>query len=166
MFLFILKIEGISRPKLHSNTSHVLIYRIMALTELFSSWNSNTSHVLIYRLLMFLLPGIWANSNTSHVLIYPVRYCALSGLSRIQIHLMFLFIVSYRWCSLFFWCIQIHLMFLFIFWIGVYRDFWFLIQIHLMFLFILTERFSKSSKNHSNTSHVLIYLRRFTRYFF
>ena len=94
MFLFILKIEGISRPKLHSNTSHVLIYRIMALTELFSSWNSNTSHVLIYRLLMFLLPGIWANSNTSHVLIYPVRYCALSGLSRIQIHLMFLFITA------------------------------------------------------------------------
>ncbi len=103
----------------------------------------------------------------------------ISSLTRIQIHLMFLFIMlplsfsmqptSFKYISCSYlsrrnlgnvrrFIIQIHLMFLFIA-DERERRFRFHIQIHLMFLFIILHRHSPFFKSDSNTSHVLIYHR-------
>ena len=105
-------------------------------------------------------------------------------LSRIQIHLMFLFIhcfVDFRgrlnysntshvliyrgnlFLSSLAVIIQIHLMFLFI--LGEFRRYYInkLIQIHLMFLFINFYGQDVYEKSNSNTSHVLIYQFLWTR---
>ena len=83
-----------------------------------------------------LLVQLDSYSNTSHVLIYPKSFVISPVDSKIQIHLMFLFILPclrYPFPHL---LIQIHLMFLFINtgWEEVSKDGQ--IQIHLMFLFI------------------------------
>ncbi len=75
----------------HSNTSHVLIYRLFPAFLCFLVAYSNTSHVLIY-----LYPAFYRNPRTTF------KYISCSYLSNrvqrknscgdIQIHLMFLFI--------------------------------------------------------------------------
>ena len=119
--------------------------------------NSNTSHVLIYLSRSMLLTMFGTNSNTSHVLIYPRRFSTAASTSAIQIHLMFLFIVTksggtvrafeFKYISCSYLSveyskkiqplrIQIHLMFLFILVLCFSVSSVKRIQIHLMFLFI------------------------------
>ena len=99
----------------YSNTSHVLIYLKEASNTSVEMQHSNTSHVLIYLIHILYLLQCLLHSNTSHVLIYQsvyngtytvyrFKYISCSYLSktsyvnrsvfcRIQIHLMFLFIL-------------------------------------------------------------------------
>ena len=162
MFLFIRrKQKQTGWLEQNSNTSHVLIYRILwnwsrtifviqiHLMFLFIKYfkngdsimkYSNTSHVLIYQLKVITMIQAEYNSNTSHVLIYPYLLGINSRDGQIQIHLMFLFIrVLKQLLQMFADIIQIHLMFLFIFSNVFLYTHTIYIQIHLMFLFIGTH---------------------------
>ncbi len=75
---------------------------------------SNTSYVLIYLGSSSVMLCLLSYSNTSYVLIYPIPFCRKCGVNKIQIHLMFLFIMQRGFICQEEVQIQIHLMFLFI----------------------------------------------------
>ena len=135
MFLFIVvALFELIRP-FHSNTSHVLIYRMFFFKRFYWKKNSNTSHVLIYLPVYRATTLENRHSNTSHVLIYHRGTAGSDRCHKIQIHLMFLFIKERKYI----YKIRIQ------------------IQIHLMFLFIIGGKKMAAGFSDSNTSHVLIY---------
>ena len=124
---------------IHSNTSHVLIYRTQYPGYSETCNNSNTSHVLIYleqadtteifeQLFKYISCSYLSDRRRTAVTTglefkyISCSYLSLSGkfcqfgYDAIQIHLMFLFIISPLERFPKSVSIQIHLMFLFIFW--------------------------------------------------
>ena len=120
----------------NSNTSHVLIYLIQTYNFTKRLFYSNTSHVLIYLIRSLRMELIITYSNTSHVLIYRCQLPKCHFRTAIQIHLMFLFIVSIFFLNTWYPCYSntSHVL--------IYPDF-----------YIPKTR----QKLNSNTSHVLIY---------
>ena len=81
--------------KCHSNTSHVLIYLVLAVPE---RRFFNLFKYISCSYLSVVSIGAASNipySNTSHVLIYRIQGFSFRICSAIQIHLMFLFIRRY-----------------------------------------------------------------------
>ena len=140
----------------HSNTSHVIVYPLPAADKLRDRiFKYISCYCLSHgRLAAALLEG---NSNTSHVIVYPCCRCLWKSSTRIQIHLMLLFILSsgsmvisgglFKYISCY--CLSP---------CGVGRFYLNVIQIHLMLLFISWPRCCCSAFWDSNTSHVIVYL--------
>ena len=105
----------------YSNTSHVnlypnvgspimettqiqihlmLIFILIASASFSSMHHSNTSHVNLYHIRSLFVASSDTNSNTSHVNLYPALLLQGTVSSRIQIHLMLIFIVHLLICFL------------------------------------------------------------------
>ena len=141
--------------QLHSNTSHVIVYRRSGLAPLGDSGiqihlmllfitigikifltpkNSNTSHVIVYLCGFDFLQSSVCHSNTSHVIVYLVPYSRYTGS------------ISFKYISCY--CLsQLHRR----------KRNNAGIQIHLMLLFIKPLRGIHPRVAHSNTSHVIVY---------
>ena len=138
---------------------YISCYCLSSAQRTLTAWNrySNTSHVIVYRFRKKIQRSEQHNSNTSHVIVYLVRIYSGRIPSRIQIHLMLLFIHISRRIEpntinsntshvivyppptlhhLSALLIQIHLMLLFILNAGIVFPAGAKIQIHLMLLFI------------------------------
>ena len=70
MLLFIPVPRLILPGKLHSNTSHVIVYPAHGLVPFMENY-SNTSHVIVYRDKRADVVAMEIYSNTSHVIVYP-----------------------------------------------------------------------------------------------
>ena len=164
--------------RIHSNTSHVIVYRsghisdtgfhhiqihlmLLFIYQIFriAVHDSGFKYISCYCLSLMSSNGILANSysNTSHVIVYLANTNRHIIITRIQIHLMLLFIeegeerasviLKFKYISCYclsnagekaVWdvLIQIHLMLLFISPLAAEKTTWTHIQIHLMLLFI------------------------------
>ena len=159
MFLFIYKASPLQTWHCNSNTSHVLIYRVSqsVITPKTLFKYISCSYLSVIAQQVTIPVDKFKYISCSYLSMMNVmmafagqrfKYISCSYLSQyfwliyrihinIQIHLMFLFILLFRW--------KIHILHT--------------IQIHLMFLFIQNVITHQLPIFYSNTSHVLIYLR-------